>query len=359
VQSFTDQNAAANILLVTRGLLMKRILLLCLNKRWNVQYGLHPDRHPVAVPFEAKGVPSPQSEFGHVEVAIMFTCLAFYYSGLTLEQFCQGLRFILQSDDPAVQYGWWTSGCEKLPESLRQWNVINVDDEGQTKDLWSLLRLDRIVVNHFMNNFVFPIHAKQFEIKLQASAWDMVMYSQDQKAARTTGFSGTNDNRIMLPLSIKQQDLPSLQHTSAEVLSYLLQPRNRECHITTGYDGKRLNEEGLLKKLHNSGINILIDAGAYILEMDNRTLAETWLKINTAARAAIYFREDNRAWVFMKGEKSDVPLLASPFADDLSECVVYLDEAHTRGVDLKLPLFSRGALTVALKQTKDYTVQGE
>jgi hypothetical protein len=50
--------------------------------------------------------------------------------------------------------------------------------------------------------------------------------------------------------------------------------------------------------------------------------------------------------------------LASPYADDLSKCLVYLDEAHTRGTDLKFPLNARGALTVGQGQSKDHTVQG-
>jgi hypothetical protein len=37
---------------------------------------------------------------------------------------------------------------------------------------------------------------------------------------------------------------------------------------------------------------------------------------------------------------------------------VFLDEAHTRGVDLKLPPKAVGAVTLALKLTKDYLVQG-
>jgi hypothetical protein len=53
-----------------------------------------------------------------------------------------------------------------------------------------------------------------------------------------------------------------------------------------------------------------------------------------------------------------MPLVASPYADDLGECLVYLDEAHTRGTDLKMPTYARGALTLGLGQTKDHTVQG-
>lgn len=358
--AFVNPQAASKMLLVARGLLINRILLLCLGKRWNVQYGLHPGRHPIAVPFEAKGKPSEQSEFGHPDVAILFTCLAFYYTGLTMKQFLQGLQNVLQSDDPAAQYEQWISACHSLPETLRHWNIVNIDDGGQMEELWQYLRLNHVVINHFLNHFVFPIHAKQFDIKLQASAWDLPLCPQKtQRGARTTGFSGTNDNRAMLPLTIQQDDLPSLKQTSAEVLSYLLQPRNRGYRVTTGIGGRRLTERNLLKLLHTTRIRVLIDAGAYILEMDNATLAQEWLNIDHEAKAAVYFGSDNRAWVHYRGDKKDVPLLATPFTDDLRECVVYLDEAHTRGVDLKLPKDARGALTLALKQTKDFTMQGK
>lgn len=54
--------ASGNIIYLLRGLVVHRILLLALSRRWNVQYGLHPQRDPVAVPFHAKGVPSEMAE---------------------------------------------------------------------------------------------------------------------------------------------------------------------------------------------------------------------------------------------------------------------------------------------------------
>ncbi|RYP66813.1 hypothetical protein DL771_007611 [Monosporascus sp. 5C6A] len=357
---FADNESAPKSLLLVRGLLLNRILLLCLKKRWNVQYGLHPNRPPVAVPFEAKGVPSEQAEFGHPDVAILFTCLSFYYSGLSLSQFREGLQYVLKSDDPAAEYDRWTYGCDALPEALHHWNVINTDDQGQVEELWRHLRLDRTVLDHYMNNFVFPVHAKQFGIKLQASGWDLPLFpksrSRDKTGARTTGFSGTNDNKMMLPLTIQQDDLPSLRQTNAEVLTYLLQNRNRGYHLAS-WLGRRMTEKELLRRIADMSIRILIDAGAYVLEMDNRSLVRAWLSIDTQAKAAVFFGADNRAWVQYRGVKEEVPLLATPFADSLEECLVYLDEAHTRGVDLNLPPNATGALTLALGQTKDQTVQ--
>jgi len=322
---FGNPSIARDVLLLIRGLLFHRILVLCLSKRWNVQYGLHLTRAPVAVPYEAKGKPSEEAEYGHPDVAILLTCLSFYYAGLTVEQFVEGLDNILHhSEDPAAQYEQWVSTCSTLPKPLRHWNVVNTDDKGQVEELWHRLRWNRVVVNHYLNTFVFPRHARQFEVKLQACSWDIPLFSEDKsQLARTTGFSGTNDNRLMLPLTISQRDLPELQHTSAEVLSYLLQDRNRNFYVTTDNDGRRWAETDLLRDLTEKNICLLIDVGAYITEMENRGIAQAWLEVNSDAKAAVYFGNDNRAWVhYRSNAKDDVPLLATPFADDLSECVV-------------------------------------
>ncbi|KAL6877133.1 hypothetical protein J3F83DRAFT_759426 [Trichoderma novae-zelandiae] len=356
-KAFANAKSVKTKLLVVRGLIVHRILILCLGKRWNVQYGLHPNRSPVAVPFAAKGVPSELSEYGHPDVAIVLTCLSFYSAGLTYDQLRQGLQRVLTSEDAALEYERWISESD-LPPALESWNLINVDDEIQMQALWHHLRKNRVVANHFMNNFVFPL-LRQFSVKLQGSAWDVPLKSSGTvSGARTTGFSGTNDNKYMLPMTIQQEDLPGLVQTNAEVLSYLLQPRNREYAVLTDSRGQRLSERDMLKLLHSRGIKILIDAGAYILETANRDLAQMWFSIDTHAKAAVYFGGDNRAWVTFKDlAKPDTPLLATRLANDLTDCFVYFDEAHTRGVDLKLPQEARAALTLALKQTKDNTMQ--
>lgn len=229
--------------------------------------------------------------------------------------------------------------------------------------LWEHLRRTQVVTDYYMNNFVFPLHARQFTIKLQASAWDIPQATMPKTtlSARTTGFSGTNDNRYLLPMTIQQEDLPDLLQTNAEVLSYLLQPRNRRYAVLVDRNRRRLNERNMLIELSKRDIRVLIDAGAYILEMGNRDLARLWLDVDKKkVQAAVYFRSDNSAWVTFKDPaKRDAPLLSTRLANDLRECIVYFDEAHTRGVDLKLPEDARAALTLALKQTKDNTMQGK
>jgi hypothetical protein len=354
---FPDNQSARQALYLLRGLLVHRILLLSLKKRWNVQYGLHPERDPIAVPFHAKGVPSDQAEWGHPDVAILFTILSFYCGGVEITQLRQCLDHLVKSDDPSAEYDRWTRNSN-IPDVLRDWNLINVDDETQLENIHIHLRFQVVVIDYFLNHFVFPRHAKQFQVKLQASGWDIPLFSPGTRSsALTTGFSGTNDNKTMLPLTIKQDDLPALSHTNAEVLSSLLQERNRHYVVAKNQQGKHLSETEFLQLLHRMGIRVLIDAGAFILEMDNLALAKEWLKVFHEAPAVIYFNRDNKPFVLYR-HGSEVPLLASPFAENLGDCLVYLDEAHTRGTDLKIPPDAAGALTLGLGQTKDHTVQG-
>lgn len=348
MDAFVDPVAIDKMFLL-RGLLGHGILLQCLKKRWNVQYGLHPKRDPVAVPFHAKGVPSEQAEWGHPDVAIVLTCLSFYYSGLTLDQLRQSLQQLSDPDDPSSEYDRLTHDVKALPESLQHWNLISTDDESQLREVWNHLRYSVSVINYFLDHLVFPVHARQFSQRLQMSGWDIPLFATERNptlcqgsipGTLTTGFSGTNDNRGLLPLTIRRNDLPELLHTNAEVLTYLLQPRNRLYVPATHSDGKRLSELQFIKRLHAMSIRILIDAGAHILELDNKGFVHKWMEIDHSAPAAVYFDASSKPWVVDRS-KNEVPLLAWPFAGNLEGCLVYLDEAHTRGTDLKFPPFAK------------------
>jgi hypothetical protein len=283
-------------------------------------------------------VPSEQSEWGHPDVAILFTCLSFYYDGINQAQLRQCLEHMIKLDDPATEYEKWVQSSPNFPPSLRAWNSINTDDDQQINDIWNSVRYNSTAIDYFLNNFVFPHHAKQFKVKLQSNGWDIPLSRPgedsightDGPKPLTTGFSGTNDNRTMLPLNIKQQDLQGLSHTSAEVLHYLLQPRNRECILSTDImfhqRQAKASERDLLRSLRVRNIRILIDAGAQILEMNNFTLAQEWLKVDWDAGGALYFDRDRPMVLLRSG--STMPLVASPYAEDLNNCLVYLDDVR-------------------------------
>lgn len=120
---------------------------------------------------------------------------------------------------------------------------------------------------------------------------------------------------------------------------------------------KRLTElEFIIKLTKELEVRILIDAGAFILEFSNEALVRAWLLECSEAKGGVYF-DQGRAWVLYRSGKK-TPLVATPWADRItSDLLVYFDEAHCRGVDLKLVENARGALTLGPGQTKDATVQ--
>lgn len=198
-------------------------------------------------------------------MAILLTCLAFYHGGINLQQTRQALESVLKSDDPASEYDKWTDD-EHFPDYLRDWHSINVDDGQQLNHVWNCVKYKVAVIDYYM---------------------------------------------------------PSLAHTNAEVITYLLQPRSRRCIIMED-DHKRLSEFSFLQMLKRHRLKILIDAGAQILEMSNLELARTWLKVDGRATVALFFDGDKPFIVSKQGTRT--PLLASPYADNLSEVLVYLDE---------------------------------
>ena len=173
------------------------------------------------------------------------------------------------------------------------------------------------------------------------------------------GFSGTNDGRYLLPLHITQRDPDHQRSTNAKVLSYLLQPENKYYMRMTHESGERQPTCEFLKILvtQNPDIRVLLDVGAQMLDLQNCELAKAWLATSTNTSAAIYFNEDDELTVLTRDGNTQL-LLSSPFAQQLDQCVIYLDDAHTRGTDIKFPSGFRAAVTLGPKVTKDRLAQG-
>jgi hypothetical protein len=64
--------------------------------------------------------------------------LSFYYQGLDLVQFKQAFEQLLKADEPSVEYEKWAT--QQLPENLRDYNAINVEDSSQLRDLHQHIR---------------------------------------------------------------------------------------------------------------------------------------------------------------------------------------------------------------------------
>lgn len=342
-------------LLVLRGLVGYGIVFFALHrKRWTVNYGLDRRRCLMAVPYRAKGVPSASAEFGHPDCAIVLTCLSFYYEGLTEQQLLQSFHLLFAMTDPTVEYEQWQRPL-RLPLKLQSVKGVNLDDSKQWNDIiLPEFRRSKATVDFFLTNVVFPREAKEFDFKLSTSGWDL---ASDGKLA--TGFSGTNDLWSLNPLSIRQRDIPELLETSALVLENLLKSENRQVILGKGEHGKMMDVSSLIKLVarHSYKVQVIIDVGAQVLELTNREVIQLWLEVDQKAVAGVYFDESDTPMVLDRSGISE-RLLISGYHGNLNDCVVFLDEAHTRGIDLDLPSNFRAMVTLGPNITKDRFVQG-
>ena len=361
IKGFSSGGASflQNLLLV-RGLIAYKILLFVLRgKRWSVNYGLHPTRCLSAVPYRAKGVPAPSAEFGHPDVAIALTCLSYYYAGLSPVQIRQCFELLSKADDPSLEYRSWIGRCSTLPSYLRDWSAVNLEDKQQcNSELFPTLRYCKKIADYFLAYVVFPKEGKEFDEKLSTSGWDVPAKVGGPQL--TTGFSGTNDNRFLLPLSITQQDLPNLQHTSGKVLDYVVRKENLRYLCAKDSAGRQVSTKALLQRITEAEphVRVLIDVGAQILDMPNMTLIRTWMAMISDVDAGIFFDKDDKVMVLTRDNKLET-LTASSFQSRMDRCLVYLDEVHTRGTDLKLPVSTRAAVTLGPRLVKDKLVQGK
>jgi hypothetical protein len=343
-------------LLILRGVFQNNLLLhIFKDKRYRVNYGLDVKRTLLAVPYRAKDLPSPRSEFGHPEVIIFLTCLSYYYGGLGTEKIKETLEHLQKSGTPDLTYQEWLRPCwDRVAQQLRTLRGLNMQDEKVLEEsLFPLLKHNKLFIDSYLNWVVFPRHAKEFPSKLASSGWDLAM----TKPHLTTGFSGTNDGRFLLPTTITQLDRPAQLHTNAKVLSYLLQRENSGVHSYNHTNSSSLLLDEVLSLEPRP--TVILDVGARVLDKSNEEFSRLWLsryEDHPTIKAIVFFNEDEL--VVMTPDGLSRPLMDSPYAERLDQCLVYLDDAHTRGTDLRLPNV-RAVVTLGPRLTKDKLVQGQ
>ena len=346
-----------NKILLLRGYFAFNLLYHVFNKSYKVDYGVNfkTQRLLQAVPYRAKDVPAERAQFSHSDVYILLTILNYYYEGIRIDQFKKLLLALDKKHDKNQIYEEWTKEINKkinFPNSLKDYCSINLSDTNQINKLFGYFCSFPPVINFWMNNFLFPIEAKEFDEQLGTSAWDLC----DAKHKPKTGFSGTNDSRYLLPANMSYISLPELRSTNGSLLHNLLKEENKNHFYYFLKQSDKLTEI-LLTKINNvSNCNLLLDVGALMVNISNESLSKKWLKMNKSAEAAVFFDADNNLRV-MNREGKIFNYELSPYKNNLKGCLIYLDEYHTRGTDLKIPKGTIGAVTLGKNVTKDKLMQ--
>lgn len=225
---FNLQDLHLQCVLMLRGLLSFYLLEHCLEIRHRVQYGLdlhHKRTKLLAVPFQAADVPTEKSEFSHPDKGILVTILSYYYSGLTMEQFAAAAEKLLTLG-PCSQnayYSLWFSSVKEsltpdVAESIDSPIKIDTTNSVRMKFLYEAYRFCTETINFWLNAFVIPNDSIQYPQKIMSSAWSL-------PGQHSIGFSGTNDSKSLLPLSVKQNEAPvsKLLATNASMIQKLME----------------------------------------------------------------------------------------------------------------------------------------
>ena len=144
--------------------------------------------------------------------------------------------------------------------------------------------------------------------------------------------------------------------TNGCLISHLLREEN---NVYIALSPNVSGNDILHKIAQQPQIRLLLDVGALILNLSNEQVATEWLKIDNIkgknAEAAVYFDENDLKVIDTKGATSFFE--SSPYKQQLDQCLIYLDDTHTRGTDLKIPKGTVGAVTLGKGVTKDRLMQ--
>ncbi|KAM3474189.1 hypothetical protein MY8738_008005 [Beauveria namnaoensis] len=331
-----------------------------LRKRWRVDYGCDFRRTPptrLAVPFSAKDVPKPRAEFSNTDVVIIFTQLSYYHSGLHEQHVRDLIEHMLTSDDGHDVYGhWFENSNSSMPVQLQILKAVNLQDDKQFyESFYPNIRYSIKAIDHFLSRLVFPTELGAFSQHMAASGWDLA----EVKAHPTTGFSGTTDQCELLPLDMKQLNLPTQAHTNALVLNNILNTENTVLSVHTELEKRSFDGSDLIDHVIKDGqIRVILDVGAQVIKLSNRQVAERWLQqTQDSTIKAVLFCDDSDALSVIDRSGTALPLKVSVYANKLDACAVFLDEAHTRGTDLRLPPNYKAAVTLGPGLTKDRLAQ--
>ena len=359
--------------LAVRGLLAGGLLKHCLQLRHRVDFGVdrrataRPNDDTVrqrmsAVPFRACDKPAERSEFVHPDILILHTAASYYLDGLTTGQIKEAFHTLLALGPVAQQEiykEWYTLSKPRMQPNQRHMlnNVRKIDLSSDTLlgVVETCYQHNMKTINFWLNNCCFPVETMQFPYRLSMNAWHLSYNS----AADISGFSGTNDNKSLLPLHVEVDtpDVAELQATDGKML-HLIMSKSR-VHLLLVDSGAPVWKE-LIRAAVDAECAAIIDAGALMAGLNNREAATEIVKQLKEQKTAdcfgaVYFNADMQTWYVYDFNGTHRTLHQSPH--DEKDLFVYFDESHCRGADMKLRPLAKAAVTVGPRMCKDKLMQ--
>lgn len=349
--------------LAFRGLLAYGNFMHCLQRRHNVNYGIKkPGKKQMAVPYRAAHTPAERAEFAHPDIALIYTIFSYYYIGLDEGQFEQAMRRLLSRPTNVQKHefsSWYKISSEAYSGSVSidSPEMIDLSNKGQFQQLFHWYRYNMNTVFYWLINFVFPNETQQYPDRLIATSWNIA----DNHSNNVIGFSGTDGNKLLLPLQVKQvHATESLEATNGLMLHSITKNPEYVDIATSGTDSSQGVGHQIVLYAIKQGINVIIDTGALLSGLKNEEFADFILRYlpdhSLGLSAVTYFNSSKNKWCVKDRQGRHWALESSPIRE--IDTFVFFDESRCRGADMKLSPRAVAIVTVGPRQNKDKTCQG-
>ncbi|KAG9403249.1 hypothetical protein AC1031_005895 [Aphanomyces cochlioides] len=350
-----------NYLLALRGYLAFGLLEHALEQRHQVDYGIDFRRKKrVAVPFRAANVPADRSEFGHPDVSLLLTTLAFYYQGLTPQQIKEDLEVLLTLGRPAQTFIFdevlapfkSELSCEEVA-LIENVSSLDVTNANQMELLCTKLCRSMEFINFWLIRCVFEADLAQHPACISVSSWDLA------DTCHGKGLLATNDMKFVLPLQVASINpiSPSILGTNGRMVDQLLN-HTLFCQFLPS-ESKELWKT-LVESTINAKVDVLIDTGSLLTGVSNSEIAAYMASHNALEGkhlGIVFFDISRRQWmVLARQTQQTFQLNVSPIKE--RNCFVLFDDARSHRADMRLRSDAVAAITLGPKLTKDKLMQG-
>ncbi|KAJ6253239.1 hypothetical protein M0813_01285 [Anaeramoeba flamelloides] len=329
----------------------------------------------MAKPFIGKYTPKERSEFGNSDIIIGLTILSYYYHGITEREIKQILIYLHKKYDNDLNkankiyqsFFNLIKDTKGIPDSIKQFSTIEYDNEKCLKILKRYYSKNRIMIHYYLNKFIFPHEAKEFQVKETATAHDTA------NSKFFTGFSGTKGNQKTMSSDIKEIVVIKDQQGTDGRNLYLPVMEENNTYISIKYEndyevlekvcqfivGNLENFPNYQKKKrlkHHLNCKAFIDRGALINSLLNLQVANFILsRTNNIFKGVIFFEEETGEIKVLTNQNSIIPYASCKIKKKY--LFAYLDHIHTRGTDLQLDLKTHGIVTISAGITMDQLSQ--
>ncbi|KAG3165355.1 hypothetical protein PI124_g15199 [Phytophthora idaei] len=267
----------------------------------------------------------------------------------------------LDISEQRQQYSQWFESVkaglsDENRKALGDVRHISLADARQFETLYKAYTFCMEAINFYLNTCVFPRDTAQYPQRLSRTAWDLAA------GASNIGFSGTNDNHRLLPLSVTQcePNEPSLLGTNGKMIDKILQVTHSYEVIRPSPERTSIPWQSVLLFATDKKAQALIDTGALLAGVSNHEAATFLLEQTGFGFAGVtYFdgRRESNCWMIAeKTRRVVIPLEKASMTE--SETFVIFDEARSRGFDMKLSPNASALLTLGPRLTKDKLMQG-